>query len=52
MDVCLGDITDEQVDAIVNAANTILIHGSGVAGAILEKGGKYVIYLKGLMNVG
>jgi O-acetyl-ADP-ribose deacetylase (regulator of RNase III) len=34
-----GDITDQQVDAIVNAANTRLRLGSGVAGAIREKGG-------------
>lgn len=34
-----GDITDEEVDAIVNAANSALVLGSGVAGAIREKGG-------------
>jgi len=34
-----GDITTETVDAIVNAANTDLWLGSGVAGAIRSKGG-------------
>ena len=34
-----GDITDLEVDAIVNAANTELQLGTGVAGAIRQKGG-------------
>lgn len=34
-----GDIIDEQVDAIINAANSSLVLGSGVAGAIRERGG-------------
>jgi O-acetyl-ADP-ribose deacetylase (regulator of RNase III) len=34
-----GDITDMEVDAIVNAANTDLVLGSGVAGTIRRKGG-------------
>ncbi len=38
----LGDITDLAVDAIVNAANSDLWMGSGVAGAIKSKGGDVI----------
>lgn len=35
----IGDITEEDTDAIVNAANSRLDHSAGVAGAIVNKGG-------------
>jgi O-acetyl-ADP-ribose deacetylase len=37
-----GDITTAAVDAIVNAANTQLVLGAGVAGAIRARGGKEI----------
>jgi O-acetyl-ADP-ribose deacetylase (regulator of RNase III) len=37
--ICEGDITEQAVDAIVNAANSALRLGAGVAGAIRVKGG-------------
>jgi O-acetyl-ADP-ribose deacetylase len=37
-----GDITEMDVDAIVNAANNDLMLGAGVAGAILRKGGESI----------
>lgn len=39
LQIVQGDITIEEVDAIVNAANEQLAHGGGVAWAILKKGG-------------
>ncbi len=37
-----GDITERPVDAVVNAANSFLQHGGGVAGAIVRKGGQSI----------
>jgi len=37
-----GDITELEVETIVNAANNKLVMGGGVAGAIKKKGGKVI----------
>lgn len=37
-----GDLTQEDVEAIVNAANPQLQHGGGVAGIILRRGGREI----------
>ncbi len=39
LQIAQGDLTQEPLDAIVNAANAHLAHGGGVAGAILRRGG-------------
>jgi O-acetyl-ADP-ribose deacetylase (regulator of RNase III) len=37
--IIMGDLVEQDVDAIVNAANNALILGGGVAGAIRRRGG-------------
>jgi O-acetyl-ADP-ribose deacetylase (regulator of RNase III) len=42
LEVLQADVTKLDVDAIANAANTQLMHGGGVAGAISRAGGREV----------
>jgi O-acetyl-ADP-ribose deacetylase (regulator of RNase III) len=42
LEIVHGDITQERVEVIINAANEHLQHGGGVAGAISRRGGPQI----------